>query len=89
MVHPSPDSLRRRCPRLGGEVAFSYCRSVGEEGLPCFNVFDCWWEFFDVVGFFRSRLDEQAFQRLADARPKPKMTSILEIVEEARKRLEK
>jgi hypothetical protein len=85
---PDPDPLQRRCPRLGGTVHFAYCRRQGEDGLPCFKVFDCWWEVFDVVGFLRSRLDAADFQRIASARPKPKIASILEIVEEAKKRLE-
>ena len=87
-IPPAPDALQRRCPRLGGTIEFSYCRSSGEDGLPCFKVFDCWWEMFDVVGFFRSRLTAAEMERLAAARPKPKITSILEIVEEARRRLE-
>ncbi|MCF8081409.1 MAG: hypothetical protein K9K88_19195 [Desulfobacterales bacterium] len=82
------DHLTRRCPRLGGMVDFCYCRTLGEDGLPCFKVLDCWWETFDVVGFFRRNLSESDFQRIAAARPKPKITSILEIVEEAKRRLE-
>ena len=43
------ERLVRRCPRLGGEVAFGYCKVCGGEKTPCFKVFDCWWERFDVV----------------------------------------
>lgn len=82
------DHLTRRCPRLGGMVDFGYCRTLGEDSLPCFKVLDCWWETFDVVAFFRKNLSETDFQKIADARPKPKVASILEIIEEARKRLE-
>ena len=35
------EHLERRCPRLGGDVAFGYCKVCGEEQSPCFNVFDC------------------------------------------------
>lgn len=84
----TPDDLTRRCPRLGGTVDFGYCRTLGENSLPCFKVLDCWWEIFDVVAFFRQNLSEADFQKIADARPKPKITSILEIVAEARKRLD-
>lgn len=86
---PNPDALERRCPRLGGSVDFAYCRSQGEDGRPCFKVFDCWWEIFDVVGFLRRSLSESDFRKIAATRPKPKITSILEIVEQARKRLDK
>lgn len=84
----TPDHLTRRCPRLGGMVEFGYCRILGEDGLPCVKVLDCWWETFDVVGFFRRNLSESDFQKIAAARPKPKIASILEIVEEAKRRLE-
>lgn len=84
----TPDHLPRRCPRLGSIVDFGYCRTLGKDGLPCFKVLDCWWETFDVVGFFRRNLSESDFQRIVAARPKPKIASILEIVEEAKKRLD-
>lgn len=87
-IPPDPDRLERRCPRLGGAIDFAYCRSQGEGTLPCFKIFDCWWEIFDVVGFFRSRLSEADFQAIARARPRPKITSILELVEQAKKRLD-
>ena len=86
---PSPDPLQRRCPRLGGTIDFAYCRGQGEDQLPCFKVLDCWWEIFDVVGFFQSRLSQADFQRIAMARPKPKIASILEIIEDAKRRLDK
>jgi len=81
------DHLQRRCPRLGGPVEFSYCRTMGDNGLPCWKVFDCWWEMFDVVAYFKGRLDDETFEKIATARPKPKVTSILEIVEQAQKRV--
>ncbi len=92
-MHPekkpsAADALQRRCPRLGGTIDFAYCRNQGDGGLPCFKVLDCWWEIFDVVGFFRSRLSRADFQKIAAPCPQPKITSILEIVEEAKKRLE-
>ena len=87
-VWTTPDYLSRRCPRLGGMVDFGYCRTLGQNGLPCVKVLDCWWETFDVVGFFRRNLSDADFQKIAVARPKPKITSILELVEEARKRLD-
>ena len=83
---PSNDHLERRCPRLGGAVTFSYCRCVDDNGKPCWKVFDCWWEVFDVVAYFKSRLDKASFEKIASTRPKPKITSILEMVEQAKKR---
>ncbi len=78
-------SLIKRCPRLGSDVPFSYCRGCGEKGLPCFKVFDCWWETFDVVEYLKAELPEQDFARLRETRPKEKVLSLLEIIEQARK----
>lgn len=30
-----------RCPRLGGEVTFAYCRQEGGD-LPCHRIAACW-----------------------------------------------
>ena len=84
---PSHDQLERRCPRLGGTVEFSYCRCVGDNGKPCWKVFDCWWEVFDVVAYFKARLDKASFEKIVSTRPKPKITSILEMVEQAKQRI--
>ena len=80
------DSLERRCPRLGGTITFGYCRtSGGEEELPCWKIFDCWWEIFDVVSYLKQCLPEDKFDRIADTQPKPKVTSLLEMIEQAKK----
>jgi hypothetical protein len=40
---------------------------------PCFKVFDCWWERFDVVA-------------LSASRPQPKVASLVELIRQARER---
>lgn len=80
------DSLDRRCPRLGSAVTFGYCRTTGEGGLPCFKVFDCWWERFDVVAHMKALLSEEEFKKVAAAKPKPKVGSLIELIEQAKKR---
>ena len=81
-----PDNLERRCPRLGGDVAFGYCKVCGEERTPCFKVFDCWWERFDVVAHMKTCLPSDAFDALCASRPQPKVTSLLEVIRQARER---
>ena len=80
------EQLKRRCPRLGGEVFFDYCRGCGPHGQTCWKVFDCWWEVFDVVAYLRAQLPEDEFEALANARPQPKVLSLLELIEAARQR---
>jgi hypothetical protein len=69
---------------LGHEVAFSYCRLPGRE-IPCGKVFDCWWETFDISSFIAQNYSE-AIQKAIMAPPKPKMLSLIEIIEQASKR---
>lgn len=80
-----PDDFIIRCPRLGSDVGFGYCRASGDGQSPCFKVFDCWWETFDVVYYFKERLSEEEFEKLACSKPKPKVLSLLEIIEQARR----
>ena len=82
-----PDPLERRCPRLGGEVTFSYCRTCGEENKPCFKILDCWWERFDVVAYLKQRLPADDFAALSAARTPPdKLTSLVDLIRQAQVR---
>ena len=78
------DSLSRRCPMLGHEVAFSYCRRPGQEN-PCRKMFDCWWEAIDIRAFVADNYSEE-IQNAMIQPPKPKMLSLIEIIEQARRR---
>jgi hypothetical protein len=80
------DQLERRCPRLGGPVSFVYCRTSSEDHSVCWKIFDCWWECFDVVGHLKKSLSEEMFERLVNKKPKPKIISLVELIEEAKKR---
>jgi len=81
------ETMERRCPRLGGDVAFGYCKSCEEGQAPCFKVLDCWWERFDVVAHMKSCLSAEAFDRLAQRRPAPdKVTSLVDLIRQAQAR---
>lgn len=83
------ETLKRRCPRLGSPIEFGYCLSAGDDKQACWKIFDCWWEIFDVAAYLRNSLPAQEFEQLqakAAAPPKNKLTGILEIAEQARKR---
>jgi hypothetical protein len=77
-----------RCPRLGGEVKFSYCeRESGE--LPCRLVVRCWEAGFPVAAYLRERLGPEVWERFCDQVPKDRMTSLIEIAEAAKRRRKK
>ena len=81
-----PERLERRCPRLGGDVAFGYCKVCGEDETPCFKVFDCWWERFDVVAHMQACLSPESFKALSASHPQPKVTSLVDLIRQARAR---
>ena len=85
-MNEKQERLVRRCPRLGNAVPFNYCEICGDDEQPCFKILDCWWEHFDVVQYLKDHLPEDQFSRLMEARPKPKVASLVELIEQARKR---
>ena len=76
------DAKTRRCPMLGHELAFSYCRQPGQE-IPCRKIFDCWWERFDIVAFMHEHYDPDTVAEIRRPR-QPKVASLVEIIERAR-----
>jgi hypothetical protein len=77
----SPDHLERHCRLLGHEVAFGYCRLL-PEGRPCRLIVDCWQGCFDVMAFLQERYNPEQIEAFL-APPKPKLTSIVELIERA------
>jgi hypothetical protein len=69
------DSLSRRCPMLGHDVAFSYCRQPGQD-IPCRRMFDCWWDAMDIRAFVAENFSEEIQNAMVQP-PKPKMLSLL------------
>jgi hypothetical protein len=79
------DEYSIRCPRLGHAVTFSYCRSENK-GLPCFKALDCWFQYFAVEAYLRERLSREDWQKVFERQGRTKIQSLLELIEEAKKR---
>jgi len=78
------DTFVIRCPQLGGEVPFHYCRTVNEE-LPCQKIIICW-EFRIEIGIFLNEnfsLDQ--IQRALVPPNQTRIETILELIEKAKK----
>ena len=78
-----------RCPRLGHEINFGYCRQE-TRGKPCRLILDCWWERFDVRTFLRTHLPEEvmaAVEKASSSPPPAKMMSLLDLMEQTKARL--
>jgi hypothetical protein len=74
-----------RCPRLGGEVPFSYCeREAGD--LPCRQVVGCWGAAFPVEAYLRETLPPGAWERFRCQVPKDRMTTLIDLTEAAKGR---
>ncbi|MBI9082101.1 MAG: hypothetical protein JEZ11_00805 [Desulfobacterales bacterium] len=82
------NDLERRCPRLGGPVAFGYCRKCGDDGKPCFKILDCWWERFDVAAVMTAQMGTAGVEELRRSRPQPKVTSLLDLIAQAKERID-
>jgi len=68
MPHRAFDQIEVRCPRLGGEVSFGYCRLVSD-GLPCDRALICFERKFPVAEYFRRALKEATFRRCFEEAP--------------------
>ena len=86
-IVPPGDDYLIRCPRLGHQISFSYCRM--ERGdLPCFKALDCWFEHFDVDGFFRRELTDEQMEKAFSRSGHSKMMSLLDLIEQAKRKTE-
>ena len=80
MAHiESYDKLKVRCPPLGGEVTFIYCRSVNQ-GLPCRNIINCWAERIEIGKFLQENFSTQDLIKCLSIEPKTKLERILELI---------
>ncbi|MBU8847995.1 MAG: hypothetical protein KOO64_00525 [Desulfobacterales bacterium] len=84
-AEPPKESFNIRCPRLGHQINFSYCRSENS-GLPCFKTLDCWYNHFDVHSYLTGKLSKEDFQKTFLNKGKPKITSLFDLIEQAKKR---
>ena len=83
--NPPGDDVKIRCPRLGHQINFAYCR-FENDGLPCFKSLDCWYHYFQVEAYLRGQLSTEQWGGVFHKPPKPKMLSLLEMIEQARKK---
>lgn len=78
------DEHRGYCRLLGHEVVFAYCR-IAKEGLPCFKILDCWYERLPVEDYIQTLYSPEERGQIL-ARPAPKMTTLVDLINKARQR---
>jgi len=84
-IEPPNDDYQIRCPRLGHQIFFSYC-VVENDGNPCFKIIDCWFRHFDVEAYLQKKLSPEQWDKLVNRPGKPKVLSLVELIEQAKKR---
>lgn len=78
------DDLLIRCPMLGGEVPFRYCRTLTEE-LPCRKIIICWEFRIEIGKFLGDHYSLDQIQKALAPPTKTRLETILELVEKAKK----
>lgn len=78
------DDLLIRCPMLGGEVPFRYCRTLNEE-LPCRRIILCWEFRIEIGKFLAEHYSLDQIQKALAPPTKTRLETILELVEKAKK----
>jgi hypothetical protein len=89
MLKEHDQDVLPRCPRLGHELTFGYCRQESR-GKPCRLILDCWWERFDARAFLLANLPQEEMaqvERACSAPPPSKVLSLVEIIQQAKDRL--
>jgi len=84
---PPPENVRIRCPRLGHQVPFYYCR-LENKGLPCFKTLDCWYEHFQVEEFLLKELSSDQWEKAFKKPKTTKLLSLVDLIQQAKKRQE-
>jgi len=77
------DDKTIRCPRVGGEVNFRFCR-LENNMLPCRFIVGCWRMYLDINKFLQDHYSEEELNRVFTP-PKPKVESLVDLIEKAKK----
>jgi hypothetical protein len=78
------DTLIIRCPMLGGEVPFQYCRTVNED-LPCRKIIICWEFRIEIGKFLNENYSIDQIQRALAPPSKTRIETLIELIEKAKK----
>jgi hypothetical protein len=77
------DDLIIRCPQLGGEVPFHYCRTVNED-LPCRRIIICWEFRVEISKFLSNHYSLDQIQHALAPPTKTRVETILDLIEKAK-----
>jgi len=78
------DALIIRCPQLGGEIPFRYCRTINEE-LPCRRIVVCWEFRIEISKFLSEHYSIDQIQRALAPPSKTRIEALIDLIEKAKK----
>jgi hypothetical protein len=82
MIEQYDDNMIR-CPRIGGEVSFLFCRTENNM-LPCRWIAGCWKGLIEIQTFLEAHYIQKELEQIFIP-PKPKVESLVNLVEKAKK----
>jgi hypothetical protein len=77
------DDKNGYCRMLGHTLAFRYCRSMNE-GLPCHNILNCWFERLEIEQFMAENFSREEL-RIILKPPEMKIARLVKILDTVRK----
>ncbi|MCM2284024.1 MAG: hypothetical protein NDI81_04555 [Desulfobacula sp.] len=80
---PPKEDVLIRCPRLGHEIYFNYCR-VENNGLPCFKTLDCWFNYFDVQAHLKEKMTVEDFEKVFLNVARPKIHALFDLIQKTK-----
>jgi len=78
------DSLMTRCPKLGNEVTFSYCR-VEQRNFPCTRIISCW-PSLPVAAWLRETYPPEVLKSLGEQPSGDRLSIIFQTLESLKKK---
>jgi hypothetical protein len=72
-----------RCPKLGDEMTFAYCRREAGD-LPCARIGRCWSPLFDVEKFLKDTMAPEKWEAFVSAKTPDKITSLIDLIAAAK-----
>lgn len=81
---PPDEMVQVRCPRLGHQINFAYCRSENF-GLPCPRIILCWQQRFAVEAWLRPQLTREQWREVFEKAAPHKILSLVELIEQVRR----
>lgn len=78
------DNLTIRCPQLGGDVPFKYCRTL-QNNLPCRRIIICWEFRLEIGKFLNENYHIDEIRKALSSPTKTRIETIVEMIEKAKK----